>query len=584
MKNLEVSQIFRDIAKILEIKGDNPFRIRAYERAAQNIEGLTEDVEHLIKEDKLTDIPGIGGDLADKIKEIARTGRLKQFEELKRSIPEGLLDLLDIPSIGPKTAKLLYEKLRIKNLSDLEEAIKKNRLLGIFGIKEKTIENISKGIEILKMAKVRMTLPHASLLADEFVNALKKIPEVKMISTAGSLRRQKETVRDIDILVISHKPKEVMDTFLSLPSVKDVIAEGETKSAVRTKDDVQIDCRVVEEKSFGAALLYFTGSKNFNIKLRQIAIKKGLKINEYGVFSATKRGGFAKKRHGEKGERFVAGRTEEEIFKLLGMGYIEPELREDTGEIELAQKFKLPKLIELRDIKGDIHTHSKWSDGGNSIEEVAKAAKELGLSYVAMTDHSQSLKVAGGLSPEDLKKKSQEIDRLNKKISNFRILYGTEVDIDSDGKIDYKDEILKEFDVVVAAIHSGFKESKAQLTKRIISACKNRYVHIIAHPTGRLWGVREAYDLDLDNIFKVAKDTNTHLEINAFAQRLDLNDIHCRRAKEMGVRLAIGTDAHQLEQLKTIRFGVSVARRGWLSKDNVINTLGVEEFLKTIKK
>jgi DNA polymerase (family 10) len=576
MKNLEIAQIFRDIAKILEIKGDNPFRIRAYERAAQNIEGLTEDVENLIKEEELTEIPGIGEDLADKIKEIAKTGRLKQFEELKRSIPEGLLDLLDIPSIGPKTAKLFYEKLRIKNISDLEEAIKKNKLKGIFGIKEKTIENISKGIEILKRGKERMTLPHASLLADEFVNALKKIPQVKMISTAGSLRRQKETVRDIDILVISDKPEKVMDTFVKMPSVKDVIAEGETKSSVRTKDDVQIDCRVVEEKSFGAALLYFTGSKNFNIKMRQIAIKKNLKINEYGVFSA--------KGYGQKQERFVAGRTEEEIFRLLGMSYIEPELREDTGEIELAQKFKLPRLIMLKDVKGDVHAHSKWSDGGNSIEEVAKAAKDLGLSYIALTDHSQSLKVAHGLSPEDLKKKSQEIGRLNKKMSNFRILYGTEVDIDSDGKIDYKDQILKEFDVVIAAIHSGFKESKAKLTKRIISACKNRYVHIIAHPTGRLWGVRQAYDLDLDKIFKVAKDTNTHLEINAFAQRLDLNDIHCRGAKEMGVKLAIGTDAHQLEQLQAIRFGVSVARRGWLSKDDVINTLGVEEFLKAIKK
>jgi len=571
MKNLEIAQIFRDIAQILEIKGDNPFRIRAYERAAQNIEGLTEDIEHFIKEDKLTEIPGIGKDLSERIKEFVKTGRIKIYEDLKKSIPEGLLDLLNIPSVGPKTAKLLYEKLKIKNISDLENAIKKNKLKGLFGIKEKTIENILKGIEVLKRGKERMTLAQAALAANEFVKTLEKLPEVKKISTAGSLRRQKETVRDIDILVISNKPQKIMDVFTKIPSVKDILAEGETKSSVRTKDDAQIDCRVVEEKSFGAALLYFTGSKNFNIKLRQLAIRKGLKINEYGIFSAPK-------------EKFVAGKTEQEIFKLLGMSYIEPEMREDTGEIELAQKFKLPRLIELKDLKGDLHVHSKYSDGDNSIEEVAGACRKRGYSYVAITDHSQSLKVAHGLGIADLKKKRQEIDKLNKRLKNFRILYGTEVDIDSDGKIDYKDEILKEFDVVVGAIHTGFKESREQLTKRIIKACENKYVHIIAHPTGKLWGAREAYIIDLDKILKVAKETNTHLEINAFPQRLDLNNIHAHRAKEMGVKLVIATDAHEILQLEAVKFGISVARRGWLSKDDVINTLSVEGLLKEITK
>jgi len=569
MKNLEVAEIFRDIAKILEIKGENVFRIRAYERAAQNIEGLSRDVEDFAREDTLMDIPGIGKDISAKIKEFIKTDKIKMYEDLKKSIPEGLLDLLNIPSVGPKTAKLLYEKLKIKNIADLERAIKKNKLKGIFGIKEKTIENILKGIEVLKRGKERMTLAQATLVAEEFVNSLEKLPEVKKISTAGSLRRQKETVRDIDILVISDKPQKIMHAFTKIPSVKDVLAEGETKSSVRTKDDVQVDCRVLEEKSFGAALLYFTGSKNFNIKLRQLAIKKGLKISEYGVF--------------RKG-RFVCGRSEEEIFKILGISYIEPELREDTGEIELAKKFKLPKLIELKDIKGDLHAHSKYSDGGSSIEEMAIACRKRGYSYVAITDHSQSLKVAGGLSPSDLKKKKQEIDKLNRNLRGFRILFGTEVDIDSNGKIDYKDQILKEFDVVVAAIHTGFKQSKEQLTRRIIKACQNKYVHIIAHPTARLWGVREAYNIDLDEILKVAKDTNTHLEINAFAQRLDLNDLHSRRAKEMGVKLAIGTDSHSIEQLEAMKFGISVARRGWLSKEDVINTLSVEKLLKTIKK
>ncbi len=569
MKNLEISTIFRDIAKILEIKGENPFRIRAYERAAQNIEGLTEDIENFIKEDRLREIPGIGQDLSKRIKEYASTGKIKIFEDLKKTIPESLLELLKIPSVGPKTAKLLYKKLKIKNVSDLEKAIQQNKLKGIFGIKEKTVVNILKGIEILKRGKERMTLAKGLIVTEQFIRVLKKMPEIKQISTAGSLRRQKETVRDIDILVISDKPKKIMDTFTRLPLVSDILAEGQTKASVRTKEDIQVDCRVVEEKSFGAALLYFTGSKNFNIKLRQLAIRKGLKINEYGMFRKNK---------------FVAGKTEEEIFKLLGMAYIEPELREDNGEIELAREFKLPHLIELKSIKGDLHVHSEWSDGGNTIEEVARACQKKGYTYVAITDHSQGLRIAGGLSIADLKKKKQEIDKINKKLKDFRVLYGAEVDIDSNGNLDYKDEVLKEFDVVVAAIHTGFKQSKEQLTKRIVKACQNKYAHIIAHPTGRLWGTREAYDLDLEEILKVARQTNTYLEINAFPQRLDLNDLNAYRAKEAGVKLAIGTDAHTIEQLETMKLGISVARRGWLSKEDVINTLSIEELLKIIKK
>jgi DNA polymerase (family 10) len=569
MKNLEIAQIFRDIANILEIKGENVFRVRAYERAAQNIEGLSEDIENFIKEDRLGEISGIGVDLAERIKEFNRTGRIRMFEDLKKSIPEGVLALLKIPSVGPKTAKLLYEKLKIKNISGLEQAIKKNKLQGIFGIKEKTIENISKGIEILKRGKERMTLVQAALAADEFVGRLKKIPEVKKISSAGSLRRQKETVRDIDILVISAKPQKIMDAFVKVPAVREVLAKGKTKASVRTKADVQVDCRVVNEGSFGAALLYFTGSKNFNIKLRQLAMRRGLKVNEYGIF---------------RKDKFIAGRTEEEIFKALGMSYIEPELREDTGEIELAQKSKLPELIELKDIKGDLHAHSRWSDGANTIEEMAGTAQDLGYSYIAITDHSQSLKVARGLSCADLKKKRRQIDGINKKLKGLRILYGTEVDIDSEGRPDYRDDTLKEFDIVVAAIHTGFKQSRQQLTRRVVKACKNKYVHIIAHPTARLWGVRDAYDIDLEEIFKAAKNTNTALEINAFPQRLDLNDLQCRRASEVGAKLAIGTDAHANEQLLMMKLGVSVARRGWLAPDDVINTLPLEQMLKTIKK
>ena len=569
MKNLEVAEIFRDVAKILEIKGENVFRIRAYERGAQNIEALTEGLESYIKTDKLTDIPGIGKDLAGEIKEFSKTGKIKVYENLKKTLPKGLLELLNIPSVGPKTVKLLSEELKITNLEALEESIKNNKLKGVFGIKEKTIENILKGIQVLKRGKERMTLAQATFVAQEFVNALEKLPEVKKISAAGSLRRQKETVRDIDILVISDEPKKIMGAFTRLPLVKDILVEGETKASVRTSDDVQVDCRVVTQKSFGAALLYFTGSKNFNIKIRQIAIKMGLKVNEYGVF---------------REERLVAGRAEGEIFKLLGMGYIEPEMREDTGEIELAQEFSLPKLIEQKDLKGDLHAHSLWSDGGNTISEMADAAKKLGYYYIAVADHSRSLKITRGLSIADLKKKKREIDKINKSLKNFRILFGTEVDIDTLGNIDYPDSVLKGFDVVVGAIHSGFRQSSQQLTRRMLKACKNKYVHILAHPTGRLWGTRDAYGIDLEEVFNAARGTNTHLEINAFPNRLDLNALHCRKAKEMKVKLAINTDSHTTEQLLSMKFGIAVARRGWLAKEDVINTLPLEKLLKVLKK
>lgn len=457
----------------------------------------------------------------------------------------------------------------MKNIEDLEEALKKNRLQDIFGIKEKTIENIIKGIEVLKRGRERMTLGQAIQVCNEFTQELKKIPEVKRIACAGSLRRCKETVRDIDILVISDKPQKVMDVFTNLAQVKQILAKGETKSSIRTKDDIQVDCRAVEGESFGAALVYFTGSKNFNIKIRQLAIRKDLKVNEYGVF---------------RNDKFVCGKTEEEVFEVLGLDYIEPELREDTGEIELALKSSLPKLITLKDIKADLHVHSTWSDGENSIEEMIEACRKQGYTYAAITDHSQGLKIARGLSVADLKKKKAEIDKLNRKLKDFRILFGTEVDIDSEGKLDYKDDVLKEFDLVVAAIHTGFKQSRQQLTKRMINTCKNKYTHIIAHPTARLWGAREAYDLDLDAVFKAAAETNTALEINSFPNRLDLNDLNARRAKEMGAQLVIDTDSHSTEQLSAMSLGVAVARRGWLEKKDVRNTLTVNEFLKAIEK
>ncbi len=568
-----IAEIFRDIAKILEIKGENVFRIRAYERAARNVESLSEDIQDLINDDRLRSIPGVGEDLEGKIKEIVKTGRLKFLEELKKSVPAGLLELLDVPSVGPKTAKLFYEKLNIRSLTALEKAAKEGELLSLEGIKEKSVENILKGIALLKQGKERMDLASAISAAGELIEGLKASAPIAVIMPCGSLRRRKETVRDIDILAVSDSPDKVISAFVKLPQVKDINAKGETKSSILTRDGAQVDLRVVEKRSYGAALVYFTGSKAFNIKLRQMAIKKGLKVNEYGVFKV--KGGK---------ETYLCGQSEEEVFKALDLPYLEPELREDTGEIEAALRNKLPKLLSLKDIKGDFHCHSRYSDGNNSILEMAEAAKALGYQYINISDHSQSLKVAGGLSLEDLKKKKAEIEKLNAQLKGFRILFGTEVDIDSDGKLDYPDSVLVEFDVVVAAIHSGFKQSKKQITKRLVRACKNKNVDIIAHPTGKLWGSREPYEIDWEEFFQAASDCRTALEINAYPLRLDLNDLNCRRAKEKGIKLVISTDSHTTDQLKYMHLGVSTARRGWVTKADVLNTLPYEEVKKLFRK
>ena len=558
MKNHQIAQIFRQIANILEIKGENPFRVRAYERAAQKIESIAEDIEIFIKEDRVKGIPGIGKDLEEKIREIVFKGRLQFLEDLKKDIPEGLLDILKIPGIGPKTAKLLYEKLGIRDIVMLERMAHAGRVRELPGMKEKTEENILHGIEIVKRSQDRMDLKTAMDVADLFLAQLKRIKDVKRIDPVGSLRRMKDTVRDIDILVSSKKPKKVMDVFTTLPDVKDISAKGPTKSSVITKDNIQVDVRVIKDSSYGAALMYFTGSKEHNIRLRKEAIKKGLKLNEYGLF---------------KKDRAIAGKTEKEIYRAMGLPYIVPELREDRGEVDLALEGHLPKLVERSDIKGDLHVHSVWSDGGSSIEDVVLKALGLGYEYIAITDHSQGLKIAGGLDKEKLMQKRKEMERLGKKYKDIKILYGTEVDIDSEGNLDYSDTILKDMDIVIGAIHSGFKQSKEKLTRRIVKACQNRHVDIIAHLTGRLWGAREPYEVDLEEILKVSRETSTALEINSFPQRLDLNDIGCRMAKDFGVKLSINTDAHIAEQLDTMKFGVACARRGWLEKKDVINTL-----------
>ncbi len=579
MKNLEVAEIFKNIATILEIRDENPFRIRAYEKAAQTIENLTSDLAELSREDRLTELPGVGKDLALKIKEILKTGTLKQYEKLKKEIPQGLIDMLAIPGLGPKTVRLLSEKLKIKDIPTLKKKLKAGKISNLPGMKEKTIQNILRGIAVIEKGAERMTLNVADGTANEIISSLKKLKEVEKISSAGSLRRMKDTVRDIDILITSTKPQLIIDKFTTLPQVKSIIDEGATKSSILTTRGVQVDLMVVKEKSYGAALLYFTGCKAHSIKLRKMAQQKKWKINEYGLFSAKGRS-----TSGGKDTKQIAGLTEKEIYAKLKLSFIPPELREDRGEIEAAMAGKLPNLIDYNDIKGDLHVHSNKSDGAYSAEQMAQAARRKGYKYIAITDHSRSLKIAGGLSIGDLKKQKQEIRKLNKKFSNFTILIGSEVDIKDDGSLDYPDSILKELDIVICAVHTGFKQSKEKLTKRIIKAMQNKYSTLIAHPSGRLIGTRDAYELDYDEIFKAALDTNTFLEINAYPLRLDLTDIWSRQAKEKGLKMIISTDAHSTKHLDYMKYGIATARRGWLEKKDVLNTLPLKELLKKIKR
>ncbi|MDO9288652.1 MAG: DNA polymerase/3'-5' exonuclease PolX [Thermodesulfovibrionales bacterium] len=570
MKNQEIAGIFNEIADLLEIKGENPFRIRAYRRAAQNLEGLTKDVAALSREE-LLEIPGIGHDLAEKIEEYIKTEKVKSLEDIKKEVPEGLAALLSVPSLGPKTAKLLYEKLKIKNVDELEKLAREHKLIGLPGIKEKTEENILRGIEMLKRGKERQPLGRVLPIAYEIIEHLGKATHVEKINIAGSLRRMKDTVKDIDILATSKNPHDVMKAFVHLPQVKEILMEGPTKSSIVTREGLQVDLRVVEDESYGAALAYFTGSKEHNIRLREMAVKKGLKINEYGIFR-------------EKDNKKLGGKDENDVYKILGMQFIPPELREDRGEIEAAQKNTLPRLVELGDIKGDLHVHTRQSDGSHTLEELIDAARGRGYEYIAITDHSKGLGIARGLSEERLLEEKKEVDALNKKLRGFKLLMGIEVDIRSDGRMDFDDDILSKMDIVVAAIHSGFRQPKEQLTKRLVSAMKNPYVSIIAHPTGRLIGERDAYEVDMEQVLNMAGETGTALEINAYPLRLDLSDVYVKQAKELGVKFAISTDTHAITQFDFMHYGVSIARRGWLEKKDVLNALSYDTLMKTLQR
>ena len=570
MKNQEIARIFSEMADILEIEGDNPFKIRAYRRAALNVEGLSRSVEDLSREE-LLEIPGIGEELAAKIEEYIGTGAVHAHDKLKGEIPAGLLSLLKVPGLGPKTARQLFDQRHISSLEELERAARGHELAGMPGIQKKTEENILKGLATVQKGQERHPLGRVLPLALDLVGELKKRARFGRIEIAGSIRRRKETCKDIDIVATSETPDEAMQAFVTLPAVEQVVMRGPTRSSVVIGDGLQVDLRVVDEESFGAALAYLTGSKGHNVRLRDMAVKQGLKINEYGIFR-------------EKDEARLGGAKEDDVYRLLDLPFIPPEMREDQGEVEAALAGKLPRLITQADIRGDMHVHSRWSDGGHTIAELAEAARARGLSYIAITDHSQGLGVAHGLTVERLMEQKREIAALNAQMEDFTILHGTEMDIKSDGSLDFPDQALAELDLVIASIHSGFRQTKEQITARIVKAMENPHVSIIAHPTGRLIGEREPYEVDMDEILRKAAETGTAMEINTYPLRLDLNDAHARRAKELGVPIVINTDTHSASQFDTLSYGIAIARRAWLGKGDVLNTLGVKELLNRLRK
>jgi DNA polymerase (family X) len=574
LKNKELSGLFTEIAELLELDNENIFKIRAYLRASQIIASLPDPVEELAAKGKLEEIPGIGKGIAEKINEFLADGKIIYLEELKKKFPQGLLDIMSVPGMGPKKARALFDKLKINGLGALEKAAGAGKIRALPGFGAKTEENILKGITQKKQYGGRILLNEALGISRELTAELKKNKDVIQASHAGSLRRYKETIGDIDLLC-SVKPgaeETVIEYFTKLPAVTRVLAKGGTKASVVNDSGIQVDLRVVENESFGAALQYFTGSKEHNVALRGFARDKGLTINEYGVYKLSNK------------KKALAGKTEEDVYASLGLPYIEPTLREDRGEIDAALKGKLPKVVRLKDIKGDTHVHSKYSDGSDTIAELADRARAAGLEWIVVTDHSQSLKIARGLDLRTLRKKIGEIKKLNSKLSGFRIFCGTEADILGDGSIDYPDDVLEELDFVIASIHSGFKQSEEQITSRILSALENKHVDCIGHLTGRLLNEREPYAVNIEKVLEAARKHGKLLEINANPERLDLYDIYCRKAKEMGIKLVIGTDSHSAAQFAHMELGVAVAQRGWLEKQDVANTLAADEFLANLSK
>lgn len=581
MDNKEIAHILQQTADILEINDENLFKINAYRRASQSIESLAGDVNQAYQQGKLQSIPGVGKGIANYIKDLIETGTCREFERLKKEIPLGVLKLLQVEGLGPKKVKLFYKKFRVNSLYKLEKLIKSHKLLKLKGWGKKSEENILKAITLYKRFSQRFLLGIIYPLAQEIVKELKESKLVNQVEVCGSLRRWQETVGDLDILATSKNPERAVNLFTTLKDVKRIVAKGPTKAHVILKQGIAADLRVVKPESFGAAIHYFTGSKAHNIRIRRLGMNKGLRINEYGVYKVSARGGSTL---GGKSLIKIGGKTEQEVFKAVGLPWIPPELRENNGEIEAAKKGKLPRLVNLNDIKGDCHLHTKWSDGRETIMEMAKQAKKIGYKYIVITDHASSIRVANGLDAQRTLKYIKAIKKADEKIKGIKILSGIEVDIKKDGSLYLPDKILKQIEVVIAAVHSGFKTNKQEMTERVIKAMENPYVHILAHPTGRLINKREPYQADINQIFEKAKKTKTVLEINAHWRRLDLNANQARLAHEKGVKMVISTDAHNSDTLELMKFGVATARKGWLEKKDVINALPLKQFLKVLKR
>jgi DNA polymerase (family 10) len=563
MKNRDLALIFNRLADALEFKDENPFKITAYRKAARIIENLSEDIENIWKNNRLREIPGIGEGIAKKISQYLTSGKIDKYEEVMRDIPEGIIPMLSIPNLGPKTLQLAYKELKVTSLEELQRVIEDGSLAQLFSMGEKKVENIKKGIKRYLESSSRILLGVAYPVVERIIEYLRQQLNIELITSCGSLRRMRETIGDLDILTSATNNLEVIRAFTNMPNIREVLVAGTTKASIITEEGLQVDLRVVDRSSYGSALQYFTGSKAHNIRLREKAKKFSppMKISEYGVFI---------------GDKKIGGKEEEEIYEALNLSWIPPYLREDSGEIEAAEEGRLPHLVSMEDIKGDLHVHSRWSDGTATLEEILERASQLNYEYVLIADHSQSVKYAGGLSEDELKRQIETIHKLNQMNKKTKLLAGIEVDIKKDGSLDYKDELLAQLDLVIAAIHTGFKQN---VTERLCSAMENPHVDIIAHPTGRLISSREGYELNIDKILEKAAETHTLLEINAYYDRLDLPDIYCRRAKDMGIMLAIGTDAHHLDQLWMMQLGVGVAQRGWLSPENVLNTYSYEEII-----
>ena len=574
MKNKELAKIFTEISEYLEMDGV-PFKPYAYQKAALTLETLKNDVEDLYKAGglkALKSIPGVGESIAHKIEEYLHTGRIQYYEEFKKKMPIALDEIVAVEGVGPKKAKVLYEKLGVKTLEELEAAAQAHKIAPLFGFGEKTEKNILQAIEFLKGSKGRFLLGEILPIANEVLKQLQRLPEVERLNTAGSLRRMKETIGDVDFLVISTNPAKVMDFFVSLPGVVKVWGQGATKSSVRLKEGFDMDIRVIHPESYGAALQYFTGSKDHNIALRKIAIDKGFKLSEYGLF---------------QGAQMIAAQTEEEVYGKLGMPWIPPELRENRGEIEAALVGRLPEIIGYGDIKGDLHVHCNWDGGANSIDEIVAAALALGYEYVGIADHTKFLKIEHGLDEDKLRARNQEIDAINARLAregkNFRVLKGCEANILADGAIDIADAALSELDFVIAGVHSHFRQPREEMTRRILRAMRNPHVDIISHPTGRILKRREEYEVAIDELLAAAQETGTILEINSYPERLDLGDVNILAAKQAGIKMVINTDTHNVDQLHLMGFGISQARRGWAEKKDIINAWPAAELLQMMK-